>query len=78
MVTAAMLIQEQVYNQNCFWTLYRNPGPDPPQGKTPVTGRHLNRTRLLWGDPPADGQLGREGEGQIEKRIDMLYPNTLE
>lgn len=31
----------------------------------------LSGTRLLWGDPPADGRLDKEREKQIEERINV-------
>lgn len=48
----------------------QTPSKQPWQGKA-----HLILTRLIWGDPPADGWLGKEGGGrgkrQTEERIDI-------
>lgn len=45
-----------------------------------ITGGNLERVRPRRGDPPADGQLGKEGgEGgdeKLEKRIDIHYTCT--
>lgn len=55
--------------------LYRNPGPAMAKKNSPLTGRNLEQTRLIWGGgAPADGQLGKEGEwGKDREKTHRSY-----
>lgn len=64
--------------QNCLLAIYRVHESDPQHAtieKKNFSGRNLPgfRTRLIWGDLPADDQLGREATRQL-----CMFASTLD
>lgn len=68
------IYKASVGNQNDLAALQK---PWACNGKktSPLTGRNLEQTRLIWGGgAPADGQLGKEGEwGKDRERTHRSY-----